>query len=73
MAVQLLNPTGQSVDPLYHQVSVASGTRYIHLAGQVARNEHAELVAAGDLAGQVVQVLRNVNKGLEAEATAIAD
>ena len=73
MTVKLLNPPGHSVDPLYHHVSVASGTRYIHLAGQVARDEHGELVAPGDLAGQVVQVLRNVKKGLEAADATFAD
>jgi len=73
MTVNLLNPPGHRQDPLYHHVSVASGTRYIHLAGQVAWDEHGQLVAPGDLAGQVAQVLRNVNKGLDAAGATFAD
>lgn len=73
MTVKLLNPPGFLEDPLYHHVSVASGSRYVHLAGQVAWGEHGELVAPGDLAGQVVQVLRNVNAGLGAAGATFAD
>lgn len=73
MTVKLLNPPGHLEDPLYHHVSVASGTRYVHLAGQVSWNEYGELVAPSDLAGQVVQVLRNVKKGLDVAGATFAD
>lgn len=73
MTVKLLNPPGHLEDPLYHHVSVASGTRYVPLAGQVSWNEYGELVAPSDLAEQVVQVLRNVKKGLDAAGATFAD
>ena len=38
MAVELLNPDGLPKPELYRQVAVASGTRTVYLAGQVARN-----------------------------------
>lgn len=61
MTVNLLNPRGTSRD-CYHHVSAASGTQYVHLAGQVAWDEHGHLAAPGDLAGQVPQVLHNVTR-----------
>ena len=73
MTVKLLNPPAHIEDRLYHHVSVASGSRYIHLAGQVSWDEHGHLVAPGDLAGQVAQVLRNVNKGFEGAGVTFAD
>lgn len=73
MAVTLLNPPGHIEIPLYHHVAVASGTKSVHLAGQVSWDEHGELVAPGDLAGQVAQVLRNVKKGLDVAGASFAD
>ena len=73
MTVQLLNAAGLPENRLYHHVSVASGSRYVHLAGQVAWDEHGELVAPVDLAGQVVQVLRNIHRGLDAVGATFAD
>jgi enamine deaminase RidA (YjgF/YER057c/UK114 family) len=46
-------------------VGVASGTRMVFLAGQVARDSTGELVGPGDLAAQVEQAYLNV-------ATAVA-
>lgn len=37
MAIQLLNPPGLPQSDLYRQVSVASGTRTVHVAAQVAQ------------------------------------
>lgn len=64
MAVQLLNPDGLIAIPLYHHVAVATGSRQVHIAGQVAWDEDGKLVGPGDLAGQVAQVYRNVAKSL---------
>jgi enamine deaminase RidA (YjgF/YER057c/UK114 family) len=73
MAVQLINPDGLVTPPLYHQVAIATGNTQIHLAGQVAWDEHGQLVAPGDLAGQVAQVYRNVAKGLAAAGATFHD
>jgi enamine deaminase RidA (YjgF/YER057c/UK114 family) len=48
----------------YHHVAIATGTRQVRTAGQVAVREDGSLVAPGDLAGQVAQVLRNTRTAL---------
>ena len=73
MTVTLLNPEGHVQIPLYHHVALGTGNTQIHLAGQVAWDENGELVAPGDLAGQVTQVLRNVAKGLAAAGATFHD
>lgn len=73
MAVKLINPDGHVTHPLYHQVAIATGNAQVHLAGQVAWDEHGHLVAPGDLAGQVAQVYRNVAKGLAAAGATFHD
>lgn len=72
MPVRLLNPDDHVTIPLYHHVAIATGNTQIHLAGQVAWNEHGELVA-DDLAGQVAQIYRNVAKGLAAAGATFHD
>lgn len=73
MATQLINPEGLVTHPIYHQMAIAAGNTQVHLAGQVARDEHGQLVAPGDLAGQVAQVYRNVAKGLAAAGATFHD
>ena len=73
MTVQLSNPQNHIVVPFAHHVSVATGTRHVHIAGQVSWDENGELVAAGDLAGQVAQVYRNIAKSLESVGAGFSD
>lgn len=73
MAVSLLNPGNHVQIPLYHHVAVSTGSRQVHIAGQVAWDENGELVAPGDLAGQVAQVYRNVAKALDAAGATFHD
>jgi enamine deaminase RidA (YjgF/YER057c/UK114 family) len=73
VAVTYLNPKNHVEVPIYHHVSVATGTRFVHLAGQIAWDEHGQLVAPGDLAGQVTQVYRNVAKCLDAAGATFQD
>ncbi|WP_329081023.1 MULTISPECIES: RidA family protein [unclassified Streptosporangium] len=73
MAVSLINPDRHIQVPLYHHVAVARGSRQVHIAGQVAWDESGELVAPGDLAGQVTQVYRNVAKALDAAGATFHD
>jgi enamine deaminase RidA (YjgF/YER057c/UK114 family) len=58
MAVTLINPAGLPEIPVYHQVSVATGTRLVHVAGQVAWN------APAGLADQVEEAYLNVGTAL---------
>ncbi|WP_431926451.1 RidA family protein [Nonomuraea jabiensis] len=73
MAVSLINPDKHVRVPIYHHVAVATGSRQVHIAGQVAWDENGELVAPGDLAGQVAQVYRNVAKALDAAGATFHD
>ena len=66
MPVELLNPDGLPKPEPYRQVAVATGTRTVFVAGQVARTATAEQVGAGDLAAQVEQAYLNVGTALAA-------
>lgn len=73
MTVDLITPDGMFQPVPYHHVSVASGSRFVSVAGQIARNEHAERLSPGDLAGQLVHALRNTARGLEGAGATFAD
>ncbi len=73
MPVSLLNPDGHVQVPLYHHVAIASGSKQVHIAGQVAWDADGNLVAPGDLAGQVAQVYRNVATALAAAGATFDD
>ncbi|NUL44960.1 RidA family protein [Cellulosimicrobium funkei] len=64
MTVHLLSPEGLMQPTPYHHVAVATGTRHVHVSGQIARQSDGTPVAPRDLAGQVEQALRNVHTGL---------
>jgi enamine deaminase RidA (YjgF/YER057c/UK114 family) len=53
--------------------AVATGTRTVYLAGQVARDAEGEPVGPGDLAGQVEQAFLNVHTALVAVGGSFAD
>ncbi|MFI9230074.1 RidA family protein [Streptomyces rimosus] len=70
MAVRLVNPQGLPEIPAYRQVSIASGSRLVFTAGQVAWDADGATVGEGDLAAQVEQCYLNVGTALaEAGAT----
>lgn len=64
MPVHLSSPQGLLQPAPYHHVAVATGTRHVHVAGQVARGPQGAPLAPGDLAGQVAHALRNVHTAL---------
>ena len=66
MAITLVNPAGLPEVPIYRQVSVATGSRIVSVAGQVAVDADGTMVGEGDLAAQVEQCYLNV-------ATALAE
>jgi enamine deaminase RidA (YjgF/YER057c/UK114 family) len=66
MAVTLKNPTGLPEIELYHQVSIATGTKQVFIAGQVAWDVDGATVGEGDLAAQVEQVYLNIGTALAA-------
>ena len=73
MPVTLLNPDGLMKPDVYRQVAIATGTRQVHIAGQVAYDAEGKLVARGDLAGQVAQAYRNVAIALAAAGATFSD
>lgn len=66
MTVELRNPDGLPKPEVYRQSAIATGSRIVFLAGQVARDADGNPVGAGDFAAQVEQAYLNV-------ATAVAD
>src|SRR5690349_13560945 len=73
MAVTLVNPSGLPEIPIYRQVSVATGTKLIHVAGQVAWDADGVTVGEGDLAAQVEQCYLNVATALAGAGGSFAD
>ncbi|MFD9974153.1 RidA family protein [Streptomyces sp. NPDC059017] len=64
MAVRLVNPGGLPEIDAYRQVSVASGSKLVLVAGQVAWDADGVTVGEGDLAAQVEQCYLNVGTAL---------
>ena len=64
MAITLLNPEGLPKIDVYRQVSVATGSKLVFLAGQVAWDADGVTVGEGDLAAQVERCYLNVGTAL---------
>lgn len=73
MTVNTFSPDGLLQPVPYHHVSIATGTRHIHIAGQIARDADGGHVATGDLSGQVEQALRNAARALTGAGASFAD
>jgi enamine deaminase RidA (YjgF/YER057c/UK114 family) len=73
MTVRLSSPRALMQPVPYHHVAVASGSRHVHVAGQIARTADGTAVAPGDLAGQVAQALRNTHAGLASAGAGFDD
>ncbi|MCL8011466.1 RidA family protein [Streptomyces sp. AS02] len=73
MAITLVNPTGLPEIDAYRQVSVASGSRLVFLAGQVAWDAGGVTVGEGDLAAQVEQCYVNVATALAGVGASLGD
>lgn len=64
MSIDLVQPDGLPVVDLYRPVSVATGSRIVHMAGQVAWGPDGKTVGVGDLEAQVEQAYLNVARAL---------
>ena len=64
MAITFVNPGGLPKIDVYQQVSIASGTRLVFIAGQVAWNAEGITVGEGDLAAQVERSYLNIGTAL---------
>ncbi|WP_412078913.1 RidA family protein [Streptomyces xanthophaeus] len=73
MAITLVNPGGLPQVDAYRQVSVATGSKLVFVAGQVAWDADGITVGAGDLAAQVEQCYLNVATALAAAGGSFDD
>ncbi|MEU9835290.1 RidA family protein [Streptosporangium sp. NPDC048047] len=64
MAITMVNPGGLPEIDVYRQVSIASGSKLVFVAGQVAWDADGVTVGEGDLAAQVEQCYLNVGTAL---------
>jgi enamine deaminase RidA (YjgF/YER057c/UK114 family) len=63
---ELLNPPELHPAPGFSHVSIAEGTRVVHLAGQVALDREFGIVGGDDLGEQTTAAMRNVELALTA-------
>jgi enamine deaminase RidA (YjgF/YER057c/UK114 family) len=73
MSVTLVDPRGLPQVGVYRQVSVATGSKLIHVAGQVAWDADGNTVGKDDLAAQVEQCYLNVATALAGVGASFAD
>lgn len=73
MAINLVNPEGLPEVDLYRQVSVATGSKLVFMAGQVAVDASGAIVGTDDLAAQAEQCYLNVATALAAAGASLDD
>ena len=73
MPVSHFSPDGMLQPVPYQHVSIATGNRHVHVAGQIARDADGNHIAVGDFSGQVAQSLRNTARGLAGAGATFAD
>jgi enamine deaminase RidA (YjgF/YER057c/UK114 family) len=66
MTLERINPDDLSTPQTYTHVIVATGSRLVFVAGQVAEDGRGNLVGPGDLAAQSRQAFANVGRALAA-------
>ncbi|MGW7041460.1 RidA family protein [Streptomyces avermitilis] len=64
MAITLVDPSGLPKIDVYRQVSIATGSKLVFIAGQVAWDADGVTVGEGDLAAQVEQCYLNIGTAL---------
>ncbi|MFE2424049.1 RidA family protein [Streptomyces hokutonensis] len=64
MAITFVDPSGLPTIDVYRQVSIASGSRLVFVAGQVAWDAEGVTIGEGDLAAQVEQSYLNIGTAL---------
>ncbi|MGB8403123.1 MAG: RidA family protein [Mycobacterium sp.] len=73
MTITLTNPQALPKVDFHRQVSIATGSRLVFMAGQVAWDAEGTLVGVGDLAAQVEQCYLNVGAALAELGGSFAD
>jgi enamine deaminase RidA (YjgF/YER057c/UK114 family) len=70
MPLELLDPDGLPTPESYTQVVVATGSRIVFVAGQVADDAEGNVVAVGDFGAQAHQAFGNLGRALAAARAA---
>jgi enamine deaminase RidA (YjgF/YER057c/UK114 family) len=73
MTVHLFTPAGMMQPTPYHHVAVGTGTRHVHVSGQVGHRDQAGSAPLATLAEQVAQALRNTAVGLSGAGATFDD
>ncbi|MGW1641689.1 RidA family protein [Streptomyces lavendulae] len=73
MTITLVNPEGLPEVDAYRQVSIASGSKLVFIAGQVAWDSRGVTVGEGDLAAQVEQCYLNIGTALAGVGASFED
>jgi len=71
--IKFIKPDGLLHTSTFSQVATSSGSKTIYTSGQVAVDEHGNIVGAGDLAEQTRQAMRNLSVALAAAGASFAD
>jgi enamine deaminase RidA (YjgF/YER057c/UK114 family) len=66
MTLDLINPQDLPAPSTYTHVVIATGSRLVFVAGQVAEDSQGNLVGPGDLAVQARQAFANLGRALTA-------
>ncbi|MGP3916277.1 RidA family protein [Nonomuraea sp. 10N515B] len=66
MALESINPEELDTPATYSHVVVATGTRMVFVAGQVAEDKEGNIVGHRDMAAQAHQVFTNIGHALAA-------
>src|SRR4051794_10325146 len=66
MPLEMINPDGLPIPESYTHVAVATGSRLVFVAGQVAEDQDGNLLGEGDFATQARQAFANVGRCLAA-------
>jgi enamine deaminase RidA (YjgF/YER057c/UK114 family) len=64
MGRELLNPASLHPAPGFSHITVATGTRTIYFAGQVALDKEFNIVGVNDLRAQTVAAMRNLEAAM---------
>lgn len=73
MAITLVNPAGLPEIDAYRQVSIATGSKLVFVAGQVSWDDKGVTVGEGDLAAQVERCYVNIATALAAAGASFDD
>jgi len=73
MTITRMNPEGLPKVDAYRQVAIATGSKLVFIAGQVAQDAAGSLIGEGDLAAQVEQCFLNVATALAAAGGSFDD